>query len=110
MSLSLSRIIKSRFLKVKEKWVYQRRDICKDCPLNSKNLEKLTAKQKILNFFSKLLTKITFAESEDLGECTHEECGCDIFFKTQVKEEICHDNKWKSIYIPNTAQKQKWRK
>jgi hypothetical protein len=42
-----------------------------------------------------------FAEKEDLGQCGHEECGCNIYFKTRTKEETCPDNKWRSIYIPN---------
>lgn len=94
--------IKSRFKKLEESWVKERREVCINCVYNSKNYkEKKTFKQKTLKFFSDALTFITFAENEDLGQCLFPGCSCDIFYKTKLEESECDSNKWKSIYIPN---------
>ena len=82
-------------------WVKERRKVCSTCPLNTKNQTKLSFKVRVYKIYSDLLDKVMFAEKEDLGQCGHEECGCNIYFKTRTKEETCPDNKWRSIYIPN---------
>jgi len=103
------RIIKSRFKKdTGESWVEERRKICKVCPFNSKNKEKLSVKNKFIKIFSDLYTTITFSEYIDLGTCS---CECPIWYKTADEEEECwakeekNDDKWKSIYIPNNKKK-----
>lgn len=51
---------------------------------------------RVLNYLSDLLTFFSPAkEVEDLGQCIHPECGCNLFFKTQEEIEICPINKWK---------------
>lgn len=54
---------------------------------------------------SDFLTFVTFAEKTNLGTCKI--CFCPLYYKTMEMEEICEANpsKWKSIYIPNSAQK-----
>jgi len=97
---NIKMLLLSRFKKEKnEQWVQDRRQICKVCPYNTKNLESISRKQKIVNFFSKIYSAITFSENEDLGECSI--CTCPLFYKTREKEENCDKNKWKSIHIEN---------
>ena len=108
----LIKIIKSRFKKEpKEKWVMERRKICKTCPYNTKNQQTLSLKVRVYKKLSDFLTWITLSENEDLGSCGHETCGCDVYFKTMMEEEQCSDipPKWKSIYKPNTGQEKKWK-
>ncbi len=93
-------IVFSRFKKPnKESFVEKRREICRTCPLNTKNLEKLSFKIKVVKFFSDLYSSITGNKKEDdLGSCSV--CGCSIFYKTQEKLESCAAKpaKWRKIY------------
>jgi len=104
------KILLSRFKRNKnEQWVKERREVCKNCPYNSKNSKKHNI---LLEKLSHLLDYITLSEKEDLGFC---ECGCDIAKKTLIEEEQCYskligeEDKWQSIYIPNKAQEKKWK-
>ena len=91
----ITRIINSRLSKErKDEWVYERLSICKTCKYNSKNNIKESLKEKILKNLSDFLTFITFADKKDLGYC--KVCTCDLYFKTQIKEENCEKEKWKS--------------
>lgn len=109
---SIKNIVLSRFKKNQnEDWVRARRTVCATCPY--KLTDKRTAKQKLLKYLSDFYTWITRADNEDLGECF---CSCPIYFLTadpksecSAKEEYGED-RWKSIYIPNKAQKEKWNK
>lgn len=97
-------ILKSRFIRDNnEDWVKERRAICKECrTYNSLYYkEKTSLKNRVYKILSDLLTFITFAENEELGQCLHKNCGCSIFYKTKIEEEFCHEEKWKSINIPN---------
>lgn len=99
--MKVFRILKSRIVKNQEEWVVKRREVCFVCPLNSKNQKKLSRKVRVYKFLSDLLDKIMFVEKVELGQCSHEDCGCPIFFKSKIDIEECPENKWKSIYIPN---------
>lgn len=106
--MNILTILKSRLKKEEENQQTKlRRQVCKSCPTNSNNLKKLNLKTKILIFLSDLLTFITFRKKTTLGTCSHPDCGCDIFFKTQEENEECPENNWTSIYIPNSAHKNK---
>jgi hypothetical protein len=97
-------ILKSRFISDKnEDWVIKRREICKNCrTYNSLHYpDKVSFKNKVYKILSDFYTFITFAENEDLGQCLHPECGCDIYQKSKMESEFCQEEKWKSIYIPN---------
>jgi len=107
--MSLWVIIKSRFDKEPdEPFVEERRKICATCPYNSFNRGTWTFKQKLYKYLSDFYTWLTRAENEDLGEC---ECTCSIWFKTKDINEECWakekygDDKWKSIYVPNSSGK-----
>ncbi len=106
-------IILSRIKKTKvEKWAKERMKICRDCPYNTKNQEKISTKQKIVRFFSNLLTFITTGRfNEDNSECGI--CFCTLTYKVTTKQEVCEHpdgDKWKSVYIPNSAQKIKFKR
>ena len=103
-------IILSRFKKPQnQEWVELRRSICKNCPHNSKKTTTLSLKVRLTRFLSDFLTWITRAEQEDLGICTHEKCGCDIFFKSKIDEEICPEGYW-SVYEPNSSKTKRGKK
>lgn len=90
-------IIFSRFKKPNlESFVRERRNQCNKCKFNSKNNDSISLKMRLINFFSELLTFFTVAkEVQDLGQCVHPKCGCNIYFKTQEDTEVCPINKWK---------------
>ena len=95
-------IVKSRFEKPKnQKWVEDRRKICKFCPLNTKNSDKIPLKIKFIIYISDFYTWLTRKPKTDLGNCGI--CGCDLYYQTQSENDSCSDTppKWKSIYIPN---------
>lgn len=107
--IKLWTILKSRFTKNKnEYWIEVRRKICKDCKIyNSLYYEdSLSVKNKIYKILSDFYTKITFSENEELGQCLHKDCGCNIWYKTNTPTEFCHENKWKSVV--NTKYKDKY--
>lgn len=95
MIQKIKTILKSRFKKVDEDFVKQRRRICKNCEYNSKNIESIDLKKRFLIYLSDLYTKITFSKSEKLGNCMACEA-CDIYYKTQEIEENCVKNKWRT--------------
>lgn len=103
----LWRILKSRFIKESdEDWIRKRREVCRVCEFNSFNRNSWTFKQKTYKYLSDFYTWLTRANNEDLGECI---CGCNIFYLTKIAESACTakeeygDDKWKSIYIPNSS-------
>lgn len=103
----LNSILLSRFRKeTGEEWVKIRREVCSICEYNSLNSPNRTLKHKIYKLLSNFYTWLTRAENEDLGFC---ECGCDIYFKTKDADSECWakeeygDDKWDSIYIPNSS-------
>ena len=100
-------ILLSRIKKPKtEGWIEDRRAICNICPHNTKNLNSVSIKQKIVRLFSNVLTFImTLKLNEDDSECSL--CTCTLYYKIKEESETCLDNRWKSIYIPNSAKKQK---
>ncbi len=103
----------SRIKKPKEDWtVEEKRKLCKVCEYNSLNVQKIPLFKLILKNLSDFLSWITNkAEEDNLGNCLACE-SCSIFYKT-VDEEHCphpEEDKWRSIYLPNSAQNEKWNK
>lgn len=90
-------ILKSRFKKESdEKWIKERKEVCKKCPFNSLNTAQIPLKGKLLIKLSNLYNIITFSKPEKLGNCTA--CDfCDIYYKSAEKEEECPKNKWKKL-------------
>jgi len=89
-------IILSRILKPKtDQWVKDRRLICKSCPYNTLNMEKLTYRIKIAKFFSDLYTFTTFNKKTELGVCSV--CTCDLYYKTETMIEYCEKGKWQKV-------------
>lgn len=87
-------------------FVEKRREICKTCPLNTKNLEKVSLKISIIKLFSDLYSYLTGNKKVDvLGSCSV--CGCSIFYMTQQKEESCSTTpmKWKKVPLPRKSKK-----
>ena len=102
-------IILSRIKKTKnDKWIQDRRNICSVCPKNTKNMSSVSLKIKLIKALSNFYTWILFKPKTNFGNCSI--CGCDVFYSTREKESECSDDppKWKSIYFPNDAQKEKW--
>lgn len=98
----LKTIVKSRFKKdSEENWIKERREICKNCPQNTLNLNKITLKIRILIRLSKIYSFITGDNREYRGNCSV--CGCDVTNLTNEEAQDCSNEepKWKSIYIPN---------
>lgn len=93
----------SRFRKYKETeedFVKERKQICNTCPHNTKNINKLSIKQKCLNLLSNLLTLLMTGKfNENDYACNL--CHCTLIYKIPEIEETCLDNRWKSIYIQN---------
>jgi hypothetical protein len=99
------RILKSRWRK-EEDFAKERMKICNVCEFNTKNIEKITIKQKVVNFFSNILTLfMTGKLNDDNSACSI--CSCTLTFKVLEIDEKCDKNRWDSIYIPNSAQKNK---
>lgn len=107
-TVCLSRVKKTKT----EQWIKDRRKICYVCPYNTRNLDKISFKQKVSRFFSNCLTLImTGRLNEDNSECSI--CTCTLTYKTKSEYEGCNhpvEDQWKSIYLPNSAQKEKWKK
>lgn len=92
--MKIKRIIMSRFLNNdEESWVKERRNICKTCPFNTRNIEKITLKVKLLKILSDFYTRVVGKKSIDLGVCSI--CSCDLYYKTQEEDKReCPKNKW----------------
>lgn len=91
------RIIKSRLKNGEDKETKRLRKICKDCLYNSKNLECIPIKKRILIFLSDTLSWVMGRKAEDsLGNCMA--CAsCSIYYKTREYEwENCPKDKWKN--------------
>lgn len=98
-------IITSRFKREKEEeFVRLRRALCKDCPLNSLNKERLSLFDKLRKYPSDFYSWITGFE-DVLGICTHEYCGCSIAAKSNIEDEMCPEDKWESVFIPQNSKK-----
>ena len=89
-------IILSRLKKPSiEQWIEDRRDQCKVCPFNTKNMIKLSLKEIILIKLSDFYSWVTGNKEEDiLGNCSACEL-CSIYYKTFEYIESCPKNKWK---------------
>ncbi len=89
------KIIKSRLKREEDKETKRLRKICKDCLYNSKNLEYIPIKKRILIFLSDTLSWVMGRKEEDnLGNCMACD-SCSIFFKTfEWKWETCPKDKW----------------
>lgn len=73
--------------KLKEKkWYRNRLKICSDCPLNSKNVEKKSARYYLLSILN---LQNNF--------CT--DCGCELTAKASEELEECPQGKWKQEKI-----------
>ena len=97
------RIFSSRF-KENSNFAKERMKICEVCEFNTKNMQSITLKQKVLNLFSNLVTLVTKGKgNEDESACSI--CSCTLSFKVLEEVEICDKGKWKSIYTPNSGQK-----
>ena len=85
----------SRFKKPSEQqWIEDRRNQCKVCPFNTKNMSKISFKQKAYRVMSNILTLITTGHlDEDNSECSL--CHCNLYYKQTEPSEICLDNRWK---------------
>lgn len=95
-------ILKSRFKKNKNQdWINNRREICFNCPLHSKNIKRLSIGIKIIKLLSDFYSLLVFSNKDNLGHCGV--CGCSTYYSTQEETAECSDDnpKWKSIYIPN---------
>ena len=109
------KIVLSRFNNKKlDLKIIEKRKVCKNCEYNSINIDMVVVKKykvflKILSDFYSWITGN--ADRDILGNCFACEA-CSVYYKTEDEEVCPHPggDKWKSIYIPNTAQKQKWNK
>jgi len=103
---TLITIILSRIKKTKtDEEVEFKRKQCKTCEYNTLNIEKLPLNKRLIKMLSDFYSWITFNKKVDvLGSCSI--CGCSVYYKT-VDEEHCPKDKWKSIYLQNSAQKTK---
>ena len=105
LTIILSRIKKP---KTTEEVEFKRKQ-CKDCEYNMLNIEKLPLRKRLIKALSDFYSWITFNSKVDvLGNCSACEL-CSIYYKTLEENEYCPKDKWKSIYIPNSAQKTKKR-
>lgn len=88
-------IILSRFKKPKvDAETERRREICKVCSFNSKNIDIVPLNKIILKKLSDFYSWITGkADKDNLGNCYG--CkSCSIYFKTEEELEICPKKKW----------------
>lgn len=89
MMNKLIRIIRSKLRNknnIKDDWYYERLEICRTCPLNSKNSDP---KEKTIRY--KILRLLNL--NEDF--CTV--CGCELKAKASEEMEECPEGKWKQI-------------
>lgn len=88
-------ILLSRFKKTKkEQWIEDRKKECDKCPLNTKNMDKISLKQYVYRLLSNILTLITTGKfNDDDSECSL--CQCTLTFKQKEITEKCDNNKWK---------------
>lgn len=70
----------------------ERLKICKKCPHNSDNKNRLTIKEKLLKQLNKLLDFLYGIKVTEDAICTL--CGCNLIHKTSQKSENCDINKW----------------
>ena len=104
------RILMSRWRKEKPTDdIIKKRELCFNCEYNSLNMKKMPLNKKILKNLSDLYSFICGKLDEDnLGNCTACD-SCSIFYKSLDDEHCPHPlgDKWKSIYTPNSGQKNK---
>ena len=85
-----------------------KRKQCKTCEYNTLNIEKLPLKKRLIKLLSDFYSWITNNRKVDvLGGCSI--CGCSVYYKTIDEQHCPHpsQDKWQSIYLPNSAQKNK---
>ena len=85
----------SRFKKPKnEQWIKDRIKQCEVCPFNTKNMTKISIKQRVCRVLSNVLTLITTGHlNEDNSECSL--CECTLLYKIPEPTSKCDDNRWK---------------
>lgn len=89
-------IIKSRFKKEETtQQVKDRREVCKGCEFNSKNVDNIPFRKliwkKLSDFYSLLCGTL---DEDNLGNCLA--CNsCSLYYSTKEPEESCKKNKWK---------------
>lgn len=74
-------------------------------------MQKIPLSKSILKALSDFYSWIMGKSDEDsLGVCGI--CDCSVYYKSVDEDKCPHPegNKWKSIYEPNSGQKQKWNK
>lgn len=91
------RIILSRFKTPPEEKIFNHRlSVCKSCPYNTKNMQKVSLKVTIIQLLSNFYTFVVNKKVEDLGNCSA--CGgCDVYYKCldALDKNECPKNKWK---------------
>lgn len=101
-------IVLSRLKKPKTTALVEyKREICKKCEYNTLNLEYIPPFKRFIKKLSDFYSWITGnSEVDVLGNCTA--CAvCSLYYKTRDEDECPHPegDKWKSIYIKNSAKK-----
>ena len=88
--IALSRLKKPK----QEGWIKDRRKVCDSCEFNTKNIENISLKQKVVNLLSNILTLVTTGKlNEDNSACKI--CTCTLAYKIPEPTENCDKNKWK---------------
>lgn len=100
-------ILLSRIKKPKTSGLVEyRRAMCKICEYNTLNLESVPPMKLLIKKLSDFYSWITGNSDVDvLGNCSACEM-CSVYYKSR-DEDHCPKDKWESIYIPNSAKKQK---
>lgn len=87
-----------------EKWIEERREVCKHCNYNTINMKSIPLTKRLLKYLSDLYSFMWGTlDKDNLGNCSACD-SCSIFYKTEEDTEECKhpiENQWKSIYIPN---------
>lgn len=75
----------------------KRLNVCKDCPLNSSNIEKLNLADTLKVRANKVLNFLMGVIVDDNSICT--ECGCNLIFKSSQEdsENMCPLKKWDNL-------------
>lgn len=92
------RILRSRFTKQTPQAI-KRLKVCKGCKYNTKNIDKISFKQKILDFLSNLLTLIMTGKI-NISKDACSICTCTLYHKANEPVEYCphpKKDKWKEI-------------
>ena len=92
------RIIRSRFTRQTDQAIRRLKE-CSGCEYNTKNIKKISIKQKVLDFLSNLLTFVMTGRFNISKEACSI-CNCTLYYKANEKDEYCphpKKDKWKEI-------------